>query len=68
MVTAITSMPNGPPAKSGFDQRGNVTEVLCPFQLQERAKIQLKMKQILYLRMDSSRFYFVMPNKSVISP
>lgn len=38
MVTAITTMPHGPPAKSGFDQRGNPTEVPCPFQLQEERR------------------------------
>lgn len=61
-------MPNGPPAKSDFDQRGNAKEIPCPFQLQEEQKSQFKMKQILHLRMDSSRFYSVMPNKSDISP
>lgn len=38
MVTAITSMPNGPPAKSGFDESGNATEVPCPFAQQEEQK------------------------------
>lgn len=66
MVTAITAMPNGLPAIPGFDQRGSPTEVLVLFNCKKSRK-PIEMKQILHLRMDSSRFYSVMPNKSDVS-